>query len=314
MNTSQGDDQAADEDAGAEQAHGVITGLSPQVKRLIIGAIIMFACWVIFVQTVPHTIPPAMQVQNAHKPPAPAAEKPAAPPAAAEPQKPAVFTSGPPPAAPPAPQKLPVPDHALEMLQAKVAEQSNAIAALQHQQEHALHIIALMDAYDRLKERTIEGRPFAEEFSRLRALAGNDPALNYPLHALEPYMNNGIPRLDTLQRSYGEAAQKALHPVPQEGSGVLDRIKGSLAGFISIRRVGDVPGNSTEAILARAEAALDRQEIDAAITELGGLQGLAKQAMQPWLAAAQANATRDRLLANLRTSILARSPPSAVTP
>src|SRR3546814_21170399 len=69
---------------------------------------------------------------------------------------------------------------------------------------------------------------------------------------------------------------------------------------VRVRRVGeDVAGDTPEAVLARAEAAMDRGDLAEAAARVGELQGDAAAAFAEWLAAAKARPSADAGLSRL---------------
>src|SRR3546814_20576733 len=69
---------------------------------------------------------------------------------------------------------------------------------------------------------------------------------------------------------------------------------------VGVRGVGeDVAGDTPEAVLARAEAAMDRGDLAEAAARVGELQGDAAAAFAEWLAAAKARISADAGLSRL---------------
>jgi hypothetical protein len=71
---------------------------------------------------------------------------------------------------------------------------------------------------------------------------------------------------------------------------------------VTVRPVGDdVRGDTAEARVARAEAALDKGDLAAAVAELDQLEGRPAEAAADWLAQAKARLGADQAVAQLRT-------------
>jgi hypothetical protein len=95
---------------------------------------------------------------------------------------------------------------------------------------------------------------------------------------------------------------------------------------ISIRRTGaDVQGDSTDAVVARAEAKLDEDDLAGAITLLQGLSGAAADLASPWIHDAQHRAAVDAAESDLSRIAISRvstgtptgvsaAPPAAPSP
>lgn len=281
--------------------------LPPPVRRVVIGGLVLIVGWIAFVQVLPHAmiqLAPQRPEGHVEVPFALTQQKSVAPPVAPQPPAEPPVPSAPPmpPPAPPVASPAPSTALTLEALQAKLNAEDQAITTLQKEQQHALQTIALLDAFARLQERVLSSSPYADELARLRALGGNSPTINKPLAALESHAGCGIPALDTLARDFPLAARRALTPAEQ--GGILAWLKEHLSHVISIRRIGDVPGDSDEAVIARAEQDVENNRVPHAIDELASLKGTAREAMQPWVKQAEAYAARDAALADLRTAIL----------
>lgn len=195
-------------------------------------------------------------------------------------------------------------NEAVHLLEEQLHAQGQAIEALKEQQRQALHMIELMDAYDRLRERVLSGTPYAAELARIQELATGHAGVQAALTPLAEYAALGIPTSHLVYAGFSLAARRALLPHPGQGAGFMEQVRANLSQLMTIRRVGYREGTAPDAVIARAEAALERQDIDGAIREIAVLQGTAAEAMRAWLAHAQAHAARDAWLADLRTAIL----------
>ena len=78
-----------------------------------------------------------------------------------------------------------------------------------------------------------------------------------------------------------------------------------IAGLVSLRRVGQVEGDTAEARIARAEAALARGDLAAVLADLDGLPADAAAVVAGWRADAEARLAADKALARLRDHLLA---------
>ena len=125
-------------------------------------------------------------------------------------------------------------------------------------------------------------RPIAPALADLRA-AGVDlpPALQ---DAPEP------PTLAALRADYPEAARRALASAlrGEAGESFGDRALAFLRAQTGARSLAPREGDDADAILSRAEAALDRGELAAALTELEALPPEARAEMAGWTERAEA--------------------------
>ncbi|HUA52307.1 MAG TPA: uroporphyrinogen-III synthase [Candidatus Sulfotelmatobacter sp.] len=148
------------------------------------------------------------------------------------------------------------------------------------------------------------GRPFAASLKALRALAP-ESADTELLQPLEPYAAKGVATLEQLRRDWpavaraAQAAQVAADYGEAYG-GWVGRIMKVLSGAFTIRRVGgDVPGGDTEALLARAGARLDADDLAGALSTLATLSEPAADAAKPWLERARARRAVETALTQL---------------
>lgn len=197
------------------------------------------------------------------------------------------------PIAAPAPIALPAPagDDAtarrLDALEANRGKLASASAS-------ALAASALMQAAQ-------GSRPFAPEVKALAELA---PSLD--LRALQVDAERGAPSRAALAASFPDYAARAASAAraPGDGAGVLDRVGYALGRVVALRRVGEVPGDGPDAILARAERQIDDGDIVGALATLDALPAGAKDALGPWRDRAERRAKIDREIAAIRAQAL----------
>ena len=156
-------------------------------------------------------------------------------------------------------------------------------------------------AIGKLREALRRPAPFARELQELSKAAGDDPNIMNILSQLEPYADSGIPLLASLRLRFEEVAGKiAGAAMSLEGSGWLERAFNRLSSLVTVRRTGDnLPADSIDSILARAEAGLKEGDLLAAVDALGGLDGSAGDTAADWLAGARARLAAERAMASL---------------
>lgn len=182
------------------------------------------------------------------------------------------------------------------------------VAALAETAEQAAQdkTAALLLAAGQIRAALESGKPFAAPMATLQRLAGGDEAVRQALAGWGDRAAQGIPTLAALRDRFGEIAATVRPPVQVDtGEGWLDRVIGRAASVVQLRRVGeDVPGQTTAAILARAEAELNRGDLARAVAEIDTLAPEEKTAFADWLAAARARlAARDGLAALERAAV-----------
>ena len=146
---------------------------------------------------------------------------------------------------------------------------------------------ALVGVAARLNTALDTGAPFARELDLLVPLVQGDAALAAIAKALQEPAVRGVPAQATLDAEFPAMAKAALaDDLADDSYGA--RLLGKVKGLVSLRRVGDVPGDTTEAKLARAETALQRGDLAGAVALLKSLPEQTRNATAAWLARAEA--------------------------
>jgi hypothetical protein len=209
-----------------------------------------------------------------------------------------------PPAAPPAPAPAvsPAPAAASSAPLADVARLSARVASLEAQQTHASQAAAAALAASAVVDAAQGTGPFADELASLRAISPPSPELQ----ALARLAAAGAPSHTALAASFPDYAARAASAAraPGDKAGLGDRVVYELSRVISLRRVGDVPGDGVDALLARAEREVEDGDIDRALRTLDRLPPGAREAMAPWRARAERRAEIDRNAMALRARAL----------
>ena len=150
------------------------------------------------------------------------------------------------------------------------------------------------------------GRPFADILAALEAEIAKLPAdmrlrLQAPLDDLRPHAATGVASLSALKARFDEIATaviRAASPPPE--AGWWAHLKDRLADLVVVRRTGAVAGTGIGARMARAEAALARDDLAAAVAAFDGLDPVTRAPADAWLDAAQrhlaARSALDRLV------------------
>ncbi len=194
-------------------------------------------------------------------------------------------------------------DHA-NRLEQRIAELEKTVAARQNVDQRSLdaaRFSAITALAARLRGNVEDGRPFAQELAALKPLLAGDKELADATTALEP-LSAGSAGTSALRQSFPQTARAIVAAGKDDAAeGWWDRMLARLSSVVSVRRVGDVQGDSVEARVARAEIAINDNRLDQAVAELKPLTGKAAQAAAPWLDKAQrqlaASQAADRLQA-----------------
>ena len=192
----------------------------------------------------------------------------------------------------------------VDPLAAKIADLEGKVAAIakaQTETQTNSRAAALAVSFYNLRRAANEGRPYAAE---LRSVAQMSP-VPLDLSALDAHRDQGMPSIEQLTADFDAAANAALdaenHPTDQSTIGEL---WSKAKSFIRVRRKGDVPGDTTAAILARVEHKLSADDLAGAINEAVQLKGAAAVAFSPWLEKLKAKRAADEALARVEATLL----------
>lgn len=187
----------------------------------------------------------------------------------------------------------------LKTLESTVATTS---AALAQQPSDIGAVLQLPLILSGLETAFASGRPYETELAALRA---GLPKASVPT-VIANAAASGLPRPDAIARQFADVvpAMLAGRPVdPNAGwqAGALDWF----AGAIALQPSGEIAGDSPDAVLSRAKAAVDRRDFTAAQTLIAGLPAAMREAAGavPGLIADQAAA--QEFLLTLRSQALA---------
>lgn len=145
------------------------------------------------------------------------------------------------------------------------------------------------------------GAAFTTELEAVR-LINPDPDLVGPVAA---YASHGVRPVSQLASDFPQVARDAMRAAGRGSGSWWDRLWASITGLFLIRSQQPRAGDSIDAVLSRAEAAVRARNLQEAVGELSHLQGPAAAAVAAWRAQAEARLTLDSLLTKLSARILA---------
>ncbi len=170
---------------------------------------------------------------------------------------------------------------------------SDAVAAHGTSEQKALTAArgsALVGVAARLSTAIEDGLPLSDGLAMLEPLMKDDAKLGEIAAALKPY-SAGVTSRAALTTQFPAMAKAALaDDVADNSFGA--RVLGKIRGIVSLRRVGDVEGDTTEAKLARAEAALKAGDLAKAVELVKSLPAQTAKATAAWLARARGPSRR----------------------
>lgn len=152
---------------------------------------------------------------------------------------------------------------------------------------------AIIGIAARLSAALESGLPFSVDLGLLTPLVQGDAKLAEIAASLQPYAPSGVATRTALAGEFPAVAKAALADDLADDS-FGERLLGKLRGLISLRRVGDVEGDSVEAKLARAEAALEAGDLAKAVAQVKSLPPQTNKATEAWLKRAEAHLAAER--------------------
>lgn len=192
----------------------------------------------------------------------------------------------------------------VDPLNTKIADLEGKLAAIAKAQSDAQingKATALAVSFYNLRRAANEGKPYAAE---LRSVAQMSP-VPLDLGALDARRDQGVPSIEQLSGEFSAAANAALDADNQPTDpSTVSELWSKAKSLIRVRRKGDVPGDTTAAILARVEHRFNTGDLAGAIQEAVQLKDAASAAFSPWLERLKAKRAADEALARVEATLL----------
>lgn len=164
-----------------------------------------------------------------------------------------------------------------------------------------------------LKTAIERGGPFMSELEAFASVAPDDPAVS----ELRDLAARGVPSRSDLMEAFPDAANRAIaaaNPIDPD-AGLVDRLMSSALSVVKVRPVGEVEGDTADAIVARTEARLLDGNLDAALSEWNTLPQAALAATSDFGDSLAARARAEKLIASSLTGgALPAAPASSQAP
>lgn len=163
-------------------------------------------------------------------------------------------------------------------------------------------LAALSFAIEGLMRKIETGGSYERELNIVAAaLPKNDQ-----LEKLKAQAAAGVKSTAQLQRDFQPVLKSVLAADrPQTTSGMVGKLIGSAKSLIKVRRIGEIEGDSREAIIARLEARVKIGDLAAALVSVKKLQGASAQAAHAWAQAVEQRLRTVEQVKNLRNDIIA---------
>lgn len=187
----------------------------------------------------------------------------------------------------------------------KARSEAGARGAGEQKALAAANASAVIGVAARLNAALDSGLPFAADLKLLTPLAQGDAKLGEVATALQPYAQNGVSSRTALVVAFPAMAKAALaDDVADDSFG--ERLMGKIRNLVSLRRVGaDVQGDSVEAKLARAEAAVEAGDLGKAVELVKSMPPQTARATTGWLSRAEDHLAAKRAIDQLAAQAVA---------
>jgi hypothetical protein len=173
------------------------------------------------------------------------------------------------------------------------ADQEKAAQATQH--------VAVALTLGNLEAALLTGRPYAAQVAAMRRLGVKDA----DMPTLVARADAGVPSEPELAAQFPALADRAVRAERQANAGNwFARLWARLRTLVIARPVGDVAGDGTPEILARAQVRLDSGDLTGAVAEVGTLKGAAAATLKEWTAGARARLSVEAELSHLRDRLV----------
>lgn len=149
------------------------------------------------------------------------------------------------------------------------------------------------------------GGPFMSELEAFASVAPEDPAVS----ELRDLAARGVPSRSELIEAFPEAASQAIaaaNPVDPD-AGLVDRLMSSALSVVSVRPVGEVEGDTADAIVARTETRLLDGNFEAALNEWRNLPDASQQAASGFGDGLAARVQAEKLISSSLSPVAASS-------
>lgn len=180
----------------------------------------------------------------------------------------------------------------LEQISASIAQLSAAERAAATGSDRAARLALAVSS---LRTAVEHGDPFMAELAAVKPFTSNASAVA----ALEPFAANGVPSDAALAKELTAllAPLQREASTPRREGGFLERLQANAEHLVRVRPVGDAPGDSRPAILARLAQRAADGNVAGARAELAKLSPEERAPFAPWIAKVDA---RDQAIAASR--------------
>jgi hypothetical protein len=185
----------------------------------------------------------------------------------------------------------------LEALATRVGDTEGRLDHIGGEYQRGAAMVVAIGDIDRA---VAKSEPYESVFKSLELLLSEDAPVGDAMAVLAPMAASGVPSLTDLQGDYGSMASRVM--LAEEGEKSLaDEVSNNVFGILNMRPAGgDVDGESSRAVLARAQARLSDGDLEGTIGELQTLGEAAAAEAAGWIDAAQSRLSAEAAVVDLR--------------
>jgi hypothetical protein len=159
-------------------------------------------------------------------------------------------------------------------------------------------MVVAIDAIDRA---VAASEPFQDSLDVLSGLGGDDPVVAASLPGLTPVAASGGASESRLRAGLEDLGNRIAGAELAGDEGMIGQAAGNLLSLVKVRPVGEaIEGDEAGAVIARAEARLEEDDLAGAITEVESLEGDDAAAAADWLAMARERQEAEQAIAALK--------------
>ena len=208
----------------------------------------------------------------------------------------------------------------LDLLSAAIATVEERLVALESEADpEQLRRLAFALSVAELRKAVRGADAYGADLAAVRKLSPDveghvAPAVAAALDSLALSAASGVPTMaDLRQRFTALAPEIVRHAGREEEAGWIDQTLDRLTSVVTVRRTGEVTGDTVDARVARAEQRLDAWQLAPAVAEVAALSGAPARIAAPWLENAEARLAAEQALDDLSGYALSELGSSAST-
>lgn len=195
-------------------------------------------------------------------------------------------------------------DIALEQAKNENAEMA---ASMENVTSRDLSAAAMLLAMTQMRSNLNRAQPFAEDLSILQELVGqDDPELTAAINRLAPYAESGVLTPEGLSNQLkGVTGDIISSAIRGEDVSIKNKIMARIGQILSVQKDGEpIIGIKEQAIVARAQTALDKGDVKTALQELNKLEGKAANSADPVTQKMQGVVAADQTVSMMMQNLL----------